>query len=137
FTALAAVAAILTADPDQSAAAGNVVSSDPEVARLNARTYHLASRIAYKDSLIRELVAGRATLAQVSDEFLRLNQEEPAAMFVLRSRYPGSGDEERSANNVIGFVHHLRLPADEEARALDRLGREFADRFGRAPVGEP
>jgi hypothetical protein len=137
FTALAAVAAILTADPDQAApaAARNVVSSDdPNVDKLNLRTYHFAARIAYKDSLIRELVAGRATLAQVSDEFLRLNEEEPASLEVLRRCYPGPGDEERSAHNVLGYVLRFQLPADEAARVLDRLGREFAERFGHPPA---
>lgn len=136
LTAVAAAAAILAAPEEAvpTAAVNQIAANDPNVARLDARTYELSSRIAYKDSLIRELVAGRATLAQVSDEFLRLNEGEPAAMFVLRTRYPGSGDEERSACNVISFVLLLRLPADRQARVLDRLGREFADRFGHPPA---
>jgi hypothetical protein len=136
ITALAAVAAILTADPKEAAtaAANPGAANDPNVARLNTRTYEFAIRIAYKDSLIRELVAGRTTLARVSDEFLRLNEEEPVELRVVRERCPGSGDEEKSAHNVLGFVLQLRLPADEEARVLDRLGREFADRFGHPPA---
>ena len=137
ITALAAVAAILAADPAETAttaATNQILANDPEAARLNARTYELAARIAYKNSLVHELAAGRATLAQVSDEFLRLNEEEPVELMVVRNRYPGSGDEERSANNVIGFVLQLRLPVDEEARVLDRLGREFVGRFGHPPA---
>lgn len=136
LTALAAVAAILTADPDFAveAAATRPVPTEAAVAALNNRTYEIAARISYKESLVRELVAGRATLAQVSDEFLRLNEEEPAMMLVLRGSYAGSGDEERSANNVLGYLRQLRLPADEEARLFDRLGREFADRFGHPPA---
>lgn len=140
ITSLAAVAAILAADPEPTAATttiNHVQTNDPDAARLNARTYELAARIAYKNSLVAELVAGRATLAQVSDEFLRLNEEEPAELLVVRERYPGSGDEEKSANNVLGYVRMLRLPADEEARLFDRLDREFADRFGHRPPPIP
>lgn len=140
LTVIAAVAAILAADPDEAAttaATNQIVANDSHAAKLNARTYELAARIAYKDSLVRELIAGRATLAQVSDEFLRLNEEEPVALKVVRDRYPGSGDEEKSANNVIGYVRQLRLPADEEARLFDRLGREFAGRFGHPPALDP
>jgi hypothetical protein len=141
ITAVAAAAAILTADPGDAgsadatiAATNRILASDPEMARLNVRTYELGARIAYKDLLVQELVAGRATLAQVSDEFLRLNEEEPAELHVLRHRYPGSGDEEKSANNVLHFVHLVGLPAAEEGRVRARLDREFADRFGHPPA---
>lgn len=133
LTSLTAIAAILAADPQGAAdAAQGAASHNPA---LDAQTYHIAARIAYKESLIRELIAGRTTLARVSDEFLRLNEEEPTTMNVLRTSYPGSGDEERSAHNVLEYVHHLRLPAGEEDPLFTRLDREFADRFGHPPCG--
>lgn len=133
-TVFGSVVAILAADPEPALpTAASTSAEDPSMAAMNLRTYEVRSRIAYKESLIGELIAGRATLAQVSDEFLRLNEDEPAAMVVLRARYPGSGDEERSANNVISFVLQRRLAAAEEARVLERLAREFADRFGHQP----
>ena len=136
FAVSACVAAILTADPERAAATAAVAPTPTDTA-LDARGYHIAARIACKNALVDELIAGRATLAQVSDEFLRMNEEEPAILLILRHRYPGSGDEERSAHNVIGYVRVRYLPAAAEARVLDRLGREFADRFGHPPDGEP
>ena len=47
---------------------------------LKDRLAQNAAVVAYKDYLVRELVAGRMTLAQVADEFLRVNGEEPAVL---------------------------------------------------------
>jgi hypothetical protein len=136
LTVALCVAAILTVEPKPptASAAAVRVSVDPA---LDARGQELAARIAYKEALIDTLIDGRATLAQVSDEFLRINEDNRAIMFTIRHRYPdASGDEERSANNVISFVRVRTLPAEEKARVLGRLGREFEDRFGNPPAAE-
>jgi hypothetical protein len=138
LTVAVCVAAILTVEPEPpTASASAAVVRVPVDPALDARGQELAGRIAYKEALIDTLIDGRATLAQVSDEFLRINEEDRAIMFSIRNRYPeASGDEERSANNVISFVRVRSLPAEVKSRVLDRLEREFEDRFGSPPVAE-
>jgi hypothetical protein len=142
--ALAVSAALaLTAAPEPGAATSpfddrRAEDLDPDQAGvrrdLAARLQTTKLRIEYKTHLIDRLVAGDATLAEVTDEFLRLNRGTPA-MGVIRLYCPGSGDEERTARNVVGFVECRELPADRRAEVMARLGREFAGRFGRPLAG--
>jgi hypothetical protein len=104
---------------------GDVVRSE-----LEAQLQSVKDRTAYKSDLIDRLIAGNATLAEVTDEFRRLNRGTPA-VGVIRVYYRGSSDEEKNARNVITFVDLRPLPADRKAEVLARLAREFEGRFGR------
>ena len=139
-----AVAAVLalTAAPDPGGTAGPHGDLSAEVADppadagsrdLDAELREVKRRAAYKGELTGRLAAGRATLAEVTAEFVRLNRGAPAEG-VLRSRYPGSSDEEGTDQNVLGYVRGLPLPPDREAEVLGRLGWGFAARFGRPPT---
>ena len=92
-------------------------------------------RMDYKEDLIRQLIAGRLTLQQVSEEFLRVNRqmEMPEVMNQIRLRYAGSGDEEKIARNVLEFVETRWQPGADVGEVRERLHREFADRFGHRP----
>lgn len=130
--------AILAGDPLGSSASGGTATPDAAtVAALNERTHQIATRIAYKDSLMRELIAGRTTLTDVAAEFLRLNQDEAVNMSVLRQQFPCGNDEERSACNVIQYLYQRGLPAAEEARVLGRLEDEFARNYGHTSGVKP
>jgi hypothetical protein len=133
-----ALAAVLLADPgpraDVDAAWGE--TGDPEVdaarAELDAKQDAVMGRIAYKEALISRLVAGRATLDEVTAEFLRLNRDT-MALDMIRFQYPGSSDEEKTARNVLEYVRLQRLPADQDGRVTARLRQEFERRFGDHP----
>ncbi|MBA4191299.1 MAG: hypothetical protein C0467_25230 [Planctomycetaceae bacterium] len=61
-------------------------------------------RITIKQGLIAELIAGRATLAGVAEQFLVMNQSRPEYMVFIRSTCPGNSDYEKTAHNVIGYA---------------------------------
>jgi len=84
-------------------------------------------RIAIKEALVADLIAGRTTLAAVTDEFLVLNQGRPEYMLIIRASYPGETDEEKTAHNVIGYVTRELAPYPPETRAevLHRLQTEL------------
>lgn len=138
-----AVYAILTADPtarsDHEGVAGGgsdaaAVAPDPETRdthrRLAAKLDAVVARMHYKERLVDELIAGRADLMSVADEFLRMNREEPECLAILRRHFPGETDREVAARNVIDYVAPRVKPADRAA-IRQRLDREFFVTFGR------
>ncbi len=80
-------------------------------------------RIAIKEVLIAELIAGQTTLAAVTDQFLIMNQCRPEYMIIIRATYPGNTDFEKTAHNVIGFVgaELPRLSPAAQTEVCDRL----------------
>jgi hypothetical protein len=89
-----------------------------ELAALEARAETLADRddtilrrIRIKEELVADLVAGRATLADVSAQFLELNADEPVYLDVLRATVPGDSDAERAARNVVEYAVPRADPA--------------------------
>lgn len=125
-----AVYAILTAGSDAAA-----VAPDPETRethrRLAARLDAVMARMHHKERLVDELIAGRADLMTVADEFLRMNREEPECLAVLRRHFPGGSDREVAARNVIEYAAPRVKPADRVA-VRQRLDREFVVTFGRS-----
>jgi len=85
----------------------------------------IQQRIAYKDVLITELIEGRATLPEVTSQFLVLNESHPEYMAVIRADYPGRTDQEKAARNVIGHVRARVTNPVERARGLGRLQAEL------------
>ena len=135
--AAAAVAvAVLVNPPSGDAADGSAMIIEPEMdaraQELDVRRHDVLDRIAYKDRLVGQLVAGRATLEEVTAEFLRLNQGNPAALAAIRRQFSGSTDEERTARNVLAYVRIRAMPADQKAKVLARLQRELQRRYGGA-----
>lgn len=102
---------------------------DAERRGMQAQLEATKARIVYKDELIDRLIVGQATLAEVSGEFLRMNQAT-AALGIIRHLHPGSSDEEKSARNVIEFVRQRKLPAERNAEVMGRLRREFEQTYG-------
>lgn len=72
---------------------------------LDAESAEVRRRIDVKDALIQNLIAGRTTLAEVTAQFLALDENRPAYMAVLRNNQPGATDEEKMARNVISYTH--------------------------------
>ena len=90
--------------------------------------------VKYKDYLVREMLGGRMTLAEVADEFLRVNAEQPKVLAGVLEKYPGANDREKSAHNVIAFACGRCLTPAEESEVLAKLSTEFAATFGYRPA---
>lgn len=129
--AVAALAVgIATLDP------GGDRRSDADVAfdrALDDRLARTAEGVAYKQFLVGEMLAGRMTLGQVADEFLRVNAEDPAILQSILEKYPGADDREKSAHNVIAFARARCLSEAEADEVVARLSGEFARLFGHEP----
>jgi hypothetical protein len=104
-----------------------------ERAAIAAQQKWVADRIELKGKYVRELIDGRLSLAQVTAEFVRLNEEYPAARDHVRFRYAGSSDEEKTARNVLDHVRP-RVADEQRDAVLARLEREFVALYG-CPVG--
>ncbi|HVK15637.1 MAG TPA: hypothetical protein VM533_01735 [Fimbriiglobus sp.] len=132
-TTVALVAAALLVSPETGTIGSDAAYSDPESdaasQELDKQQSAVRARIAYKDVLIDRLISGEFTLAEVSAEFLSLNRGTQAQS-IIRDIYPGSGDEEKSARNVIDFVRLRKLPAEQNAAVMARLWRQFEQVHG-------
>lgn len=135
--AAVAAAAVLMTYPGGPRAAYDDATDAPAAAatqRPLARI-HLMERIALKDSMVMELVAGRATLAEITARFQQLNADVPGTRDVLLTRYPGLGEEERAAMNVLDHVAGADLPNDVTAATIRRLAAEYHRVYGE-PAGD-
>jgi hypothetical protein len=101
---------------------------------LRGRLAQNDAAVNYKDYLVRELIDGRMTLAEVADEFLRVNAEEPAILESILKKYPGADDREKSAHNVLAFASARCLNEAEAEEMMARLSTQFAALFGHHPV---
>lgn len=98
---------------------------------MTARSKRIDQLRAFREARARDLLAGRATLAEVADDFLAADAEDPLVLEGVRARYPGASDRVTAARRALAFAAD-RFP--REARAGGRLGRletEFALAFGR------
>lgn len=85
-----------------------------EGARLGEEDEAVLHRIAVKESLVTDLVAGRATLAEVTEQFYILDASRPAYLAVLRESYPAATDREMIARNVIAYALPRAAPEERE-----------------------
>ena len=104
-----------------------LAAADRDRVRLAGFDVTLMNRIAAKEAIIGELIAGRATLADAASQFLSLNAERPDLLEMIRSAYPNRTDEERAALNVIDYV--AQRVADPVAREeiVSRLAADLAE----------
>jgi len=94
---------------------------------LDAEGGEVLQRLAAKDDLVANLIAGRSTLTATTLQFTALNEGCSAYMEVIRDTYPGASDEEKMARNVLDFLS-IRLaqePAWRRLTLLVRLNAEF------------
>ena len=95
--------------------------------QFEAQDMEVIRRVEMKDRLVTDLIDGRTTLAEVALVFLKMNQNRPGYMTVIRAGYAGQTDEERMARNVLNFVNPrlATLPADKRAEVTARLETEL------------
>ncbi len=105
-----------------------VLQDDPELAamraELEASQLLLSERIAQKELLIIQLIEGQLSLGDVTDAFLRINQDLHSCLRAVRDNFPGTTDEEKHARNVISFAVS-RVPPDQKKALQARLDGEF------------
>ena len=101
-----------------------VRTSEVEDDRLTAEGDDVLRRIAIKEAIITELLAGRTTLADASERFAALNGARPDYVATLREVFPGATDQETYARNVISFALP-RVPAQDRDALSSRLEAEL------------
>ena len=100
-----------------------------ERARLEERAVYIADRIAIKEALIEDLIAGKQTLLEVTERFAELNSDESDAE-MIRIHFPGACDLERNANNVLGYAEQRVNDPSARSLLMDKLGAEYCLHFG-------
>jgi hypothetical protein len=123
--------AAVVSDITAAQSAGDVIAATEEHNHALTHKSHLVNdRIVIKEGLVTDLIAGRATLGEVTDVFLELNVPEEANMYLIRTRYHGATDAEKQAANVIEYTHLRDLPECEKATVMARLEAEYLHLFG-------
>jgi hypothetical protein len=97
-----------------------VRESTEEDDRLTDEDGDVRRRIAIKDAIIAELLAGRTTLSEATDRFAALNSGRPRYLTAIREGFPGATDQEKFARNVISFAL-ARVEPHERANVSSRL----------------
>ena len=92
--------------------------------RLAAEQEEIRERIALKEAFIEELLAGRTTLAEVTEKFMTLNSSRPHYMDAIRDHFPGDTDQEKMARNVISIAI-ARSPTERQDSVTQYLESEL------------
>jgi hypothetical protein len=95
-----------------------------EDARLSDEGDDVLRRIAIKDAIVGDLIAGRVTLVEATDRFTALNAARPRYLAALRESFSGATDQEKFARNVISFAV-CRVEPHERAELSSRLETEL------------
>lgn len=98
--------------------------SEAEEDRLDDEDSEVMRRIAVKEAIITDLLAGRTTLTDATARFVALNASRPQYLQALRDTYPGTTDDEMFARNVISFAV-ARVPAHQRSELSSRLEGEL------------
>lgn len=109
--------------------------SQNDIARLDAEDQGVRQRIAVKESLVQDLLAGRATLAEVTEQFTALDASRPEYMDILRANHPAASDREVMARNVISYALP-RVPAEERAAVSSKLEVDLQQMLSGAGAAE-
>ena len=117
---------LVLADPAWARAVGLDVWNYPDLQQefreaatqseeLDAADEHMLRRIEVKEALIRDLIAGRTTLAEVTAVFHEMTHSQPKSMVVIRYTFAGDTDQEKVARSVIGYAVLRASPAERDA----------------------
>ena len=131
----AAVVAVLAVHPSLAQTIGADVwnvpalkeqarASEVEEDRLDDEDSEVMRRIAVKEAIVNDLIAGRTTLADATARFVALNAARPQYLHALREAYPGTTDDEMFARNVISFAV-ARVPVSQRSELSSRLEGEL------------
>lgn len=116
--------------PGQQKLLGQEQQRERELEVSHARIMH---RIAIKQRIAADLIAGRLTLAQAALRFRPLLLAAPAVFAQLRENYPGADEDECACRNVLLYAQAALLTAQAPRReeVLRRLERELCEHLAR------
>ena len=101
--------------------------------RLEQESVVVSNRMAVKEALIEDLIAGRITLMVVAERFAEMNSEGSNAE-IIRNHYAGESDLERNAHNVLAYAEpRVNHPSAKEL-LMRELNHQFRRHFGREPA---
>jgi len=83
-------------------------------------------RIAVKEALINELLAGRVSLLETAAQFRAMNAGRRDYALVMETSYPGVPDDERICRNVIGYAETCLEDAGDGRLKVRKLYDELA-----------
>lgn len=94
---------------------------------LTVRYSESERRVAVKEQVTAELIAGRRTVPEAVARFRSVLESTPVALALLRRHSPGLSEEECIGRNVIHYaaVELADAPAEERAAVLHRLEQEL------------
>jgi hypothetical protein len=97
--------------------------------QLTDQSQEVRQRIAVKDAIVADLVAGRISLSEATERFAELNAAHPEYLDAIRAAFAGETDQEKMARNVIAFAV-LRTAPDERDLLTARLEAELHQMTG-------
>jgi hypothetical protein len=93
---------------------------------LERRDEETMHRMAVKENLIADLRAGVRSLADVADEFYRMNADAPESIDLLCAHFQCTDEREACARSVVAYM----VPNSDLSNAPDCVKAEFAQLFG-------
>jgi hypothetical protein len=104
-------------------AQSRIAEADRNMRKIDQEDEYVMRRVAIREEIIRDLVAGRMTFEQATQRYVELNRTYPTALTNLRRMYAGRTDEERAARQL---VTHMRNSGNRAAAVLaDEWGRRL------------
>jgi hypothetical protein len=105
------------------------------VQELDAEREATARRMALKEAVVAELVAGRVSLAEVTALFAAMDRDRPGYADGLRASFPDCPEREVVLRNTIGYALTRVTDPTERERLAARLEAELREVLARP--GEP
>jgi hypothetical protein len=106
-------------------------------AELEAKDQATLHRIAVKEQLIQEVIAGRVSLMEAAAQFRALNATQPRFMEIIRDFYAGATDEECLCKNVLGYVATYLGEGAKNHEVYRRLNADLAQRLAQGQLALP
>jgi hypothetical protein len=92
----------------------------------DAEDQRVLQRIEIKESLITQLIEGRATIPEVAAHFKMLNSGRVDYLALYHKQYPGASDDECYCRNVVAFADaRLSRQGRQGSEQTERLRREL------------
>ena len=93
---------------------------------LKRKSQRSQQRIAMKQQIVHELIEERIILRDATESFIELNASDPELITVVRIKFAGANDFEKTARQVLQFVEAaLWNEPQRRAMAIERLAFDF------------
>lgn len=103
-------------------------------AELDAHAESIFRRLALREEVVQDLLAGRIGAVHAADQFLAICTEYPDALKSLRICLPGDTDRARAAAQIVAYVEARRWDDDRASPELiASVKQELRDLLGATP----